>query len=171
MITACPDPNNITTWQEGPHPTDFLYQISLKPFLVTSPSIAYVNHSSLGNLSIDSSSKALTSGNPPYLLDLNASIFLNLFVNYLCCNTNTTPMFSNVLECCLRQTPSRKLSQALNQLPTVHTRQVTQQLITHHANLVAPRKLNCASHTNEIYPIAAIREPTKKGYIRLTGTW
>lgn len=49
-------------------------------------------------------------GNPPHLLDPNASIPLNLFVNYLYHSANTTPLHNSVLECCLRQMPSCKPS-------------------------------------------------------------
>ena len=121
-------------------------------------------------LSNQPSSEALILGNPPHLLDFNANTPLNFFVNHLCHSVNTTLIRSSVLKCCLRQMLSRKLSQTLNQLSIVHVWQVTQSLTTYHANLVAPPKPNHTKHIDQVHPIAAIREPTTKGYIRLTRT-
>lgn len=109
-----PDLNNIRIRHKSPHPRDFPYRISLKPFLVTNTSITYLSQSSLGNFPINHSSEALILGNPPHLLDLNARIPLNSFVNHLCQSAETIPMRSSVLECCLPQTLSRKLSLTLN---------------------------------------------------------
>lgn len=48
--------------------------------------------------------------------------------------------------------------------------QITQPITTYHTNLVALHKLHYAKRINHIYSIAAIREPTKNGYIKLTTT-
>lgn len=168
IMTTPAGPSGITTQCKDRHPIGFLYQVSPKPFLVSSPSIAYPSHSSLGNPPNRPPSVTLTSDNSLRLLDLNASTLLSLFVNCLYLNANTTPIRSSVLGYCPHQTPSREAYHIPNQLPMIHARRVAHPITTHLTSSPPLHRPHYAKPTNQIHLIMAIREPSKKGYIRLT---
>lgn len=165
-----PGHNGITTRHEGLHPTDPPYQISPKPSLVTSPSIKSPCHSSLGN----PLSKALTTS-LPHLLDLNTSIRNNLFVKPLCLNVKITIIINNVRRCPLLSlipTLYYALAKTTYQHYSTLTRPIIRLIKMHlvsPSRLVNPMRLinpHRANRTNPILLTTAIREATKKGYMK-----
>lgn len=116
-------------------------------------------------------------GSPPHLLDLNASIRNNLFVKFLCFSVRITQlMISTVGRYCrllLIATPHYALAKTTYQGLSTLIRPIIRLIKMHLVNsmqfinlarFINPHHVN---RTNEILLTMAIREVTKKGYIKL----
>lgn len=105
---------------------------------------------------------------PPRLLHLNISICNSPFVKPLCLSVRITLTIN--VRCChlpsLIVTPYYELAKTFYRRRSTQTRPIIQPIGTHPvspARLINPRRVNC---TNQIFLAAAIREATKKGYIK-----
>lgn len=155
-----PDPHGIITQYKEPLSIGSPCQVNPKPFFIINSNSAHPSHNSPGMFLRSS----LTLASHP-----GARTPFSPFVNCLCHSTNNT--LSNILNYCLRQTPSHKPHQTPNQLSTLHAPWLIQPIITYHASPANWSKPRCVKTTNQIHPIMVIKKSMKKRYIRLTKTW